>query len=189
MKHDTTKVYAQLCPDLAGVDELLAIKNLSKLPCDGWVESEELHMTLIHFGKTETMFQAIASQTEVKRARFDAALEVLVNRFDQELRSYDVLLAFRDLALFGQAHKTLVARFYPSDELIAKHATLYGYVEEFLRDCGIENPQWFSRRNRALQYSHELAPHVTLCKSFTGAVPSPTLHPIYFQAMPIEYSH
>lgn len=148
---------------------------------------EELHLTLIHFGKVPDIYRTLSAYAHFDDNRFKTSLEQYVTA-TQALLPYRLdRLKCTGYSLFGSNNTTLVARFIATEELVSLHNALVDVLREFFRSIGIADPDTFMKRDPNFMYATELRPHVTLYKGYSGRLPIQQLEAIDFIGMDVLY--
>lgn len=182
------RIYVQLQPDERGIDDLVAIqRELDSSRTGRLMPPEELHMTVIHFGKSRDVLAAVRRESEIDEATYDDRLAEYVGRTQNILTDDTYDLTPAGFGHFGARGKTLVIRYEAPPELAELHSRAYSELTRFLGACGIADPETFVRHDPNFKNSRELKPHVTLYKGYEGRVPDIELGHIAVRFMKLVY--
>lgn len=176
---DDTRIYVQMKPDEAAVDALTAIgRDLPAQDSGRLLPPEELHITLIHFGKAREVLAALRGAANVGDETFAAQLEAYVADTAALLTGDTYTLKPQGYARFGVRHATLVGRYEAPSELAGIHARAYDRLVRFIGGCGIANAEDFARGDPNFRYAGRFTPHATIYKGYEGPDPEAPLPPM-----------
>lgn len=193
------RLYTQLRPGPASLAHLAAVQRElageSAAPDAGrtgprWVPVDQLHLTLIHFGKVLDVYAVLTTATGVGWPDYGRLLEAYIRDTEALLPAAWFRLEPLALARFGRHGRTLVAEYRPDPALAAVHARAYAALTEFLRGCGISDPAAFTAQDPNFMFAAGLRPHITLCRNFEGTVPGTDvlpLLPVMVRPLPVLY--
>jgi 2'-5' RNA ligase len=185
-----SKLYVQLRPDTASIEQLLSLQGQLPPTAARLVSEPSLHMTIIHIGIVERLITSLQNEIPLDIATILATVEKLSKQLEQltaQFSEHTFTLDSAGFELFGMNHATLVLTFTPSNELIALHKSSLDILKNFLLACGIKNPEVFMQSDYNLQNALTLRPHVTLAKTFEGTLPSMASLQARFNLMPVVY--
>ncbi len=184
-----TKVFVQLAPDPAGVQQLLHLQEtLVTEKTARLIKMKALHLTIIHIGKLQRIVEAVhpvtgMSVNEILRHAtifVDEAVKLLAPFAGQK-----ILLKTRRTSLFGA--NAFVCLFAATAELNFLHRQSLLLLEEFLQRCGVGDTAEFMAADQNLRHALTLNPHVTLAKfPATEFLEFPQVD-INFLIMPVAY--
>ena len=183
------RLYAQLGPDGESGAHLQALQAALPRQQNGRVvPAHELHITLIHFGDIEAMFERVTKVGGIERAAYLRYLEQYIGRTQKLLPADTLRLEPEGLQLLGRNGSTLAVAYQPTEALVALHAKLYAALLDFLVACMVKDPTAFISADSALGYAGALTPHITLYKGYAGPLPGLDLAPVQVLSMPFRYS-
>ena len=182
------RVYSQLRPDENGIARLRAAQaELSATSTGRTMPVDELHMTVIHFGKADRIFESLSACTSVQRDSFDASLRYMVDAWGA-LMNEAFQLEHTGYDRFGKNGKTIVATFKPIPELQQLHDSQLSLLKTFLRVCSVNDVDSYISNDPNFVNALTLRPHVTLKKGHESRdLPIVELGTILFRPMQIVY--
>jgi 2'-5' RNA ligase len=184
------KLYIQLAPDTQAIT---AIQNDVEGFSGRSIESEQLHLTVLHIGKLERLYDSVYKETDISKTAFLEEADALASELEILKAKYDenhIELNATEFDVFGANRSVLVLRFETTDTLNALHASGLDSVRKFLQKCGIRDMDDFIEKNDSLKHSLSYKPHIALKKAFEGKVPVMPNHltvSLTFSIMSIEY--
>lgn len=182
------RIYAQMRPDLAGCRELLEVQaGLVGQKSGRIIGPDELHLTLIHFGKTEQLYAAIEPLLTIDKATYERELDRYIAETTTALPKAPVELRFTGYDLFRPKRTALVAEFAATDELRMIHTTLVDILTSFFDRIGVKDSVGFLNADPNFRHSMTLKPHVTLYKGYAGDVPTMPIGSVRFEPMKVVY--
>lgn len=183
-----TRIYVQLRPDEAGIRRLQATQGELKPGKTGrMMPEEELHMTVIHFGKTADVKAALQAVTALDDATYESALNDYTARTRALLTGERYELHWTGYGHFGAHGKTLVATFEAPEPLHALHREAFEALRRFVSRCGVKDPDAFIRNDPNFTHAQVLRPHITLYKGYEGPDPDVPLGDITVHFMKLVY--
>lgn len=182
------RIYVQMAPDTAGLEALSAISSRLPAQSSGRVlPREELHVTLIHFGRVKDMLASLRNVIAITNEAYEAALKVYLEATASLMTKDAYHLEPRGYARFGARGTTLVGRYEPSPGLVERWRLAYDQLLLFVEACGITNPVDFVAHDQNLKFAGTFTPHITFYKGYDGPDPHDPLPPLAVTFMPLEY--
>ncbi len=181
IKNDGRKIYAQLAPAVLNLPPYESQKIGRK------VSSDELHMTLLHFGKISEIYRYVSNEVFISEEKYLHELKQFIARTKATLPDHTISLRHTGYAMFGPRRSSLVATFSTTPELRAFHQKLYKSLLTFLANCNLPNSKSFAKNHHSLLHAHTLEPHVTLYKGYKGSIPTLDLGNVTFYSMEVVY--
>lgn len=166
-----SKLYVQLQPDAPTMQWLLNAQN--QLTNAMRVPENQLHMTIIHFGKISKMIDSIRYHADTSEPNLLAEAQCLADRWRIRLQSIEEATIFMKPArssLFGVHENNYVVEFEVPEYVLQLHRDCLSDLHVFFRSIGIDNPEQFMQQDANFQHALGLRPHVTLAKQYTGIV-------------------
>ena len=166
------RIYVQMAPDdqsaaaLGRIGPTLPNQLLGRL-----VPQRELHMSLIHFGKTADVLATIRQVVQIADGEYKAHVAAYITATQELLSDTDYHLTSRGYDRFGVHNTVLAARYEAPAELKEVHHKAYTELIRFLGACGIENAQRFAETDRNFMHARTFTPHITLYKGYNGPLP------------------
>lgn len=183
-----TRLYVQLQPDEAGREALAGVQQTLPSQSTGrLIGKAELHLTLIHFGVANDVYQSVSHMSGVDRNAFSEALAAYVTEAEAWLPKNDVTLQHTGFELYGAKKNALAATFKATDELREQHAKQLDVLRRFFKRMDLTNPDEFMQSDPNFQHALTLNPHVTLYKGFSGELPNIEIGDIAFSSMNVVY--
>jgi hypothetical protein len=183
-----TRIYAQMRPDSAGRKLLHDVQgSLPPQKTGRMITDEELHMTLIHFGKSKEIFERLSATTKLDRKTYERELQNYINETSTLLPDTPFTLRFIGYELLGKNQTTLVAAFDACEGLHMLHTKLYSLLMGFFERVGFSDPLDFMEQDGNFRHAGSLHPHVTLYKGYSGALPTATIDEIHMTPMKVVY--
>ena len=182
------RIYAQLRPSDSDVADIQVIQNNLTYQEQGrLIGSDELHLTLIHFGKSDEVYQTINQHSDVHRERYDELLTDYIAKTKAVMLHETLSLDFDTYDLFGPKKKTLVLKFMPSETLSQLHTKLFALLLDFFEKLTIPEPLDFMANDPNFKHALTCEPHVTLYKGYVGELPKVACKPMKFESMKVIY--
>ena len=181
------RIYAQLALDDDSKAEVVTLLQYLRSEDIKVVPENELHLSLIHVGIIDELYERMKAHTDIPRDQFDQNVEQLATEMESLIAGYTVSLRHVGYDLFGANGQTLVATFDATAELSELHFKLYSALLDFLVRCNIEDPKQYALHDKSLMHAQVLRPHVTLARSFKSERPSALLGRLTFCAMKVRY--
>ncbi|RYZ76530.1 MAG: hypothetical protein EOP06_31215 [Proteobacteria bacterium] len=187
-----SKLYVQLQPGQETIQWLQRLQSQLD-PEASAVSTNQLHMTVIHFGKIQKLIDSISSRLKISEADLLECTNHLVQAWSARLESIEdtpIIMKSTTHSLFGANHTTYVVEFDAAELAIQLHSECLFDLEAYFRTIGITDPTMFMQQDFNFQHALELRPHVTIAKHYSGSVPPALLNtPIIasFRTMKIVY--
>ena len=179
------RLYAQLQPDKIGLEHLKDIQK-SVYERGRLVPTEQLHLTLIHFGIVDEIIKSLPMTPD----NVSVEVNTYITRSKQILETFPVkCFKLRPLGLdkFGENKRTLVIKYETTDELVEVHKLLLDALKDFFVDCGVVEVEKFMKSDINFKHALTISPHVTICKGFDGELPRVELKTIELETMKFVY--
>lgn len=182
------RIYLQLAmdPASAGIIETIG-RNLPEQQSGRLLPTSELHVTLIHFGKTVDVLRSIRRVQDVSDERYASALDTYLERTESLITDETYRMKPLGYARFGERHGTLVGTYEAPETLKEIHANAYQTLLHFLGDCGIRSAHQFADEDPNFRFASSFNPHVTIYKGYEGEDPTEPLPEFDARFMKLEY--
>lgn len=182
------RLYAQMRPDETSLQHLSDIQRaLPSQPRGYAVPAKRMHVTLIHFGKIHEIYALLQRSTGIKHDDYIRLLTGYIKNTNSLLPVGTHRLEPLRWAAFGEHGNTLVIEYMPETELQSVHAKLSEVLQQFLRDCGVQDVEGFMAKDPNFKQALTFRPHLTLYKGYFSALPDLSLSPISLETMPLLY--
>ncbi|RYZ89527.1 MAG: hypothetical protein EOP06_09215 [Proteobacteria bacterium] len=168
-----SKLYVQLQPDQAAMQQLQSLQTQLD-PAASAVSMDQLHMTIIHFGKIQKLIDSVSCRLKISEADLLECTNHLVQAWSMRLEAIeDASIAMKSTAhsLFGVNHTTYVVEFEAPELAIQLHSECLLDLKAYFRTIGIADPTTFMQQDFNFQHALTLRPHVTIAKHYTGSTP------------------
>ena len=185
------RIYAQLYPESDTLAELLRLQEgLDPQQSGRLVPAKGLHMTIIHFGIINQVWNRLsrAVGTELTRQVYLRQIEKLVSSWEDCLRSVVVGLEPIGFTRFGKHGLVLAVEYRPTYEILELHQQCLARLVTFLQNCRVADPTRFMREDYNFTNALTLRPHISLYKGYSGAEPTAELQNAWLHAAPVTYS-
>lgn len=185
---ENIRIYAQLQPDRASLAHLLGVQaGLPPQTGGRPVTAQAMHMTLIHFGKVQDVYDVIRPICNISYERYAALLQDYIAATEDALPVTPFTVVPKGPALFGEHGGTFVIEYEAPSEMGKVHAQLVQVLQRFLSECGIADVPGFMAQDRNFMHALTLRPHITLYKGYQGKLPAVVLQPVLLRPMPTVY--
>lgn len=183
------RIYSQFKPDDEGIARLLeAQRKLSDPERGRLMPKDEIHMTMIHFGKVEDVYARLRQTSEFSRETFDAAVNTLIDDMRASMNGSSFTLRHTGFERFGKNGKIIVATFETNDELNEFHGRQLEYLVTLLKNCGVPDPTAYMKNDHNFVNALTMRPHVTLKKGHEHRdLPNANMGMITFIPMNVVY--
>ncbi|RYF29659.1 MAG: hypothetical protein EOO17_00525 [Chloroflexi bacterium] len=187
-----SKLYVQLQPDQETIQWLQRLQSQLD-PVASAISMDQLHMTIIHFGKIQKLIDSVSSRLKTSEADLLEYTSQLVQAWRMRLESIEdipIIMKSTTHSLFGANHSTYVVEFDAAELAMQLHSECLLDLKAYFRTIGITDPTMFMQQDFNFQYALGLRPHVTIAKHYSGSVPPALLNtPIIasFRTMKIVY--
>lgn len=137
------------------------------------IPQEELHLTIFHFGKPNSLYQDVIKF--VPNLKFDDFLSQF-REFQSSLKMphTKIKLNATNLDIFGKSDSPiLVIRLEKSDQLRALRMIIFNQFEDFTQNLGIKNTREFMCQSEDLKYQldEKYTPHVSIGYQIKDKIP------------------
>lgn len=184
-----TRIYVQMAPDVAAVRSLVAIGDtLPPQPSGRLLPARELHVTLIHFGKTRDVLRSIQRAVPLNDQTYDDGLGRYVAATRSILNDEEYHLTPLGYDRYGTHKTTLVGRYEAPAQLHEIRDQAYAELLRFIGACGITNAQQFADDDPNFVFARTFNPHITIYKGYDGSDPATPLPPVTVRFMPLVVS-
>ena len=144
---------------------ILQLQSDLKARIDGrWVEANQLHITVIHFGILSEVYNQIKA---LNSALTTTVFERAVQDFKQscsKLLLQNISLQSNGYASFGPHSNILVLKLKPNQMLINAHSAGLGHLMTFFTNCDVRTPLEFMQDNYNLKFAATFNPHISLAR-------------------------
>lgn len=170
------RIYIQMQPDGEACQEFVKIGEALPTQSSGrLLPPEELHVTLIHFGKASDVLAAIRSAVPLTDDVFAKNLEEYITATRAILTDQSYGLTNGTYDRFGARSTTLVAVYDAPPALHTIHAQAYRLLIRFIHACGVADAEAFAHNDPNFMHAASFKPHVTIYKGYAG--PDPLILP------------
>lgn len=181
------RLYTKLTPDDTGLARLINLQNLINFTGRfRLTPPSQLHLTLLHFGLIDEMYEQIHTVTGIDQSQYVKYLVTFIDRLNDALPDRPQTLLPTRVSVFGYRNSAIVLEFEPTQDMITAHREMYTALLQFLKDCDVTDPARFIAKTGALRHSPVLTPHVTLSRGGHYTTEDITLEEITFGSVPLS---